>query len=183
MIELWMKDKGIHVLLLQETKTKQHMKEVRKQYTWFFSGQQKTDEYVHGVGFVIDNSIIKDLLDIHPVSDRIAVSVFRLGASYTLNLITTYAPHAGRAEAEKDAFYGELQQTHDKYKNKGPTFVMGDLNARIGKAVSASEKRIIGQHTFSPSKSVYVAPIGDPNAWAYSNTCVPPQLGTPNACV
>ena len=39
-----------------------------------------------------------------------------------------------QGEEEKDQFYEHLQATFTRYKNAGPTLVLGDMNARIGDA-------------------------------------------------
>ena len=153
MVEIWMKSNDVNILLLQETKTRQNVREVRKDFVWFFSGEAHQQEYTHGVGFVIRQHIVKHIVDIHPHSDRLAVAVLKIGATFTLNLISAYAPHAGRTEEEKEAFYEDLQLLYSSYKNKGPTWIMGDMNARIVKATSEEEQSYIGKFTFRPESA------------------------------
>ena len=95
---------------------------------------------------------MKHIVDIHPVSDRLAVAVIKAGQTYTLNLITAYAPHAGRPEEEKESFYSELQETYSSYETKGPTWILGDMNARIVKASTEEERNYIGNFTFRPQE-------------------------------
>ncbi len=38
-IEAWMKRKGIHILVIQETAIEQDSREIRGEYTWYFSGE------------------------------------------------------------------------------------------------------------------------------------------------
>ena len=90
------------------------------------------------------------MLDVNPISDRMITGSFKLGTSLQLNIINVYAPQAGRTENEKEQFYAILQQTYNRLKGSGPTVILGDLNARVGKAQEEWEKNLIGKHTFSP---------------------------------
>ena len=47
MLEIWMEEKGVKICALQETRTRQNSREVRKRFTWFFSGEGGDGEYVH----------------------------------------------------------------------------------------------------------------------------------------
>ena len=147
-IERWMKDHHIAALGLQETNTKMNTKEVRKKYTCFFSGERKDKEYVAGVGWVIENSVLKLLTDVIPISDRIILLRMEMPANMTMTLICAYAPQAERDEDFKEKFYDQLQSVYKKYESGGPTLIMADFNARVQTATSEEEATVIGQHTF-----------------------------------
>ena len=38
-IERWMKAEEIHILCIQEARIQQNTRETRKEYTWYFSGE------------------------------------------------------------------------------------------------------------------------------------------------
>ena len=58
MIEIWMKEKDVMLLGIQETRIKTNTKESRKEFTWFFSGESRTQDHCHGVGLVVHNSFL-----------------------------------------------------------------------------------------------------------------------------
>ena len=80
---------------------------------------------------------------IHPISDRI-ISV-TLRGKLPNTFIITYMPQAERPEEEKEETYEALEREFIRHKNKGPTFVIGDMNARIMKAKTNSEELVIGK--------------------------------------
>ena len=86
-----MKKHDIAILALQETKTKHTHREIRDDYTWFFSGEHGEDTQCHGVGFVIRNDYKKYIYLISPVNDRIMYVRLRLYKSMFLNCIVIYA--------------------------------------------------------------------------------------------
>ena len=48
-----------------------------------------------------------------------------------INIIVTYMPTSIDPTEIKDKAYDNLQDTYDKLKNKGPTYIVGDFNARL----------------------------------------------------
>ena len=72
---------------------------------------------------MIRNTHIKHLLDIHPVSDRLAVAQFKVGKRMRLNIISAYAPQAMLDSEVKDKFYAELQTLVEQYKHSGITLI------------------------------------------------------------
>jgi exonuclease III len=148
-VETWMKKKGVKILFLQETYVKQNSRESRDNYTWYFSGENPILEtWTAGVGVVIENSLVKNILDIEPVNDRLIKLV--LNGTIPITMLGVYIPQAGRPEEEKDRAYKAVEENIRKAKSKGPLYIFGDLNARIQKAESNREKRYIGEYTFEP---------------------------------
>ena len=151
-----MTEHDIKVLAIQEAHISKNTRESRKQYTWFFSGEGSTAQYQcnylpTGVGFVIANTFLKYTQDIHPVSDRIC----KLTLAYTVptTLISAYAPQAGRPEQERDDFYEELQRQYNSSKGKGPTYILGDMNARVQATHGDEEVQIVGPNTFDANNA------------------------------
>ena len=44
-------------------------------------------------------------------------------------------------------------KTYNKLKNKGPTVILGDFNARAGKPLNTQESQIMGKYTFLHDKA------------------------------
>jgi exonuclease III len=146
-IEGWMKGQNTCILTLQETHVGVNSKETRAQYTWYFSGEQKCREgYTAGVGFVIRNDYLQYVEDIQPINDRICI--LRLRHAAPITLIGVYIPQAFRPDEEKEAVYKELTKYTKKYRHDGPTYVLGDFNARVQARTNEAEEEVIGPHTF-----------------------------------
>ena len=151
-IENYMKKNNIKILALQETYIKQNTKEARKEYTWYFSGenQQNDSSWTAGVGFVISNDYVKYIEEIIPHTDRIMQ--LTLKGTLTINLINIYIPQAERPEEEKEKVYNTTDKITKQTIKKGPTYIMGDWNAKVRKARNKEERKAIGKLTFEPDK-------------------------------
>ena len=103
------------------------------------------------VGIVIDNRLVKHIEDIEPISDRLIR--ITLKEILPITIIGTYLPQAGRPEEETNGVQELLEKEIRKYKGRGPTYICGDMNARIQKAENKMEKRHIGNHTFEPEST------------------------------
>lgn len=80
-----------------------------------------------------------------------------LSYSIPIHLICTYSPPADRPETEKDKHNDNLQKIFNRYKSKGPTYMMGDFNARIHCSNGKVEKDCVGPYTFDTE---HVNPVG-----------------------
>ena len=146
-IERWMKENKIAILSVQETHVGVNAKETRDTHTWYFSGEEKCRiGYTAGVGFVIDNDYIQYIDDIEPVNDRLCV--LRLRHAAPITLLAVYIPQALRPEEEKEEAYDILTKYTRSYVHKGPTYVLGDFNARVQARITEEEAEVIGPHTF-----------------------------------
>lgn len=148
-VEAWMKHKGIGILALQETHQDVNFKACRKEFSWLFSSEGKTANTQRteaGVGFVMNNKLIHTLADVVALSDRIMSCTF--AQATTITLITAYAPQAMRPEEEKETFYQQLDDAFKGASKKGPTWVLGDFNARVQEKVFAEDEGIVGPFTF-----------------------------------
>ena len=100
-----------------------------------------------GVAIVIDNELLNYITDIEPVNDRI-MSI-TLGYVMPITFISVYSPTATKNYTleDKQTHYNNVRKTFSKHKANGPTYIMGDFNARVQKKLNASETSI-GNHTF-----------------------------------
>eukprot|EP00975_Prorocentrum_lima_P064854 12899998-Prorocentrum_lima.AAC.1 len=48
-----------------------------------------------------------------------------------ITIIVVYAPTASRMDIEKESFYDDLGGVYEKWQSKGPTYIIGDWNARL----------------------------------------------------
>ena len=137
-IEKWMKDNDIAIALIQETSIDQNTREARKEYTWYFSGENGRKEYTAGGGIVMRNDYTKHIEDIEPVDDRLIT--LTLKSTLKVKNINTYMPQADRPNEEKDKVYQQTRKELRKHKNKGPTYIGGDFNARLQDRLTIQKK-------------------------------------------
>ena len=112
------------------------MKEIRKTHTWFHSGNdfkeyKKGERPNAGISMVVSNEIINYVVDAVPINDRIML--LTLNADLPINIIGLYNNTAMATLEEKEETYRKLQRLYNKYKQNGPTYIMGDWNVRVQK--------------------------------------------------
>ncbi|XP_060842503.1 craniofacial development protein 2-like [Rhopalosiphum padi] len=95
----------------------------------FYSGGEN---HVRGVGFVIKNSILPNVVRFEPINDRICYVELK-GKWFNIILINCYAPTEEKSEEIKNAFYEELDRIYDALPTGKPKIILGDFNAKIGK--------------------------------------------------
>ena len=111
----------------------------KKNYTIYFSGNEQLKngkgEILRntnaGVGFIINNELKNYIEDIEPINDRIMTIPFV--GTLPVTFICNYSPTAQATTDEKIAHYKLLRETQEKHQSKGPTYTLGDFNARIQK--------------------------------------------------
>ena len=95
-----------------------------------------------GVGLVVRHHVMKSLKSFDPIPDRILRADF-LTDKGILNVIVGYAPAEKCEEVVKDEFYQQLDVA--MHKTGSLVVVLGDFNARLGKAFS----KVFGQFGLS----------------------------------
>ena len=107
-VDQWMKDNNIGILAIQETKSAQNKRENRKDYTWYFSGNDENRCH-HGVGFVVRNDLAKHIKDIEPINERLMY--ITLDSTLPINIINTYMPTSVEEYSIKEKAHENLQKT------------------------------------------------------------------------
>ena len=114
MVEYWMDQNHIDIAFIQETQINQNARQIRKNYTWYFSGNEN-DTNAHtwaGVGIIIKNKLVKYIDNIAPHNDRI-ISI-TLKQKLKILGIGVYAPTSEASEEEQLNVYETIK------KNKKP---------------------------------------------------------------
>lgn len=86
-----------------------------------------------GVGLLISQPLLQCLESYEAVSPRMITARFKM-KDCILNVIQVYAPTSAHSEEESDEFYDALQLHIQKCHKKESLIIMGDCNAKIGKA-------------------------------------------------
>ena len=98
-------------------------------FTLFWSGKNKDERRLSGVGFMIKTSVarkLQNLPDGH--SDRIMSLRLPIQDNKFAPFLDVYAP-AG----VKEAFYRDLHNLLQQFDSKDKLFTLGDFNARVGR--------------------------------------------------
>ena len=98
------------------------------QYKFIWKG---CEQGTSGVGVLIAERWIDDVIEVRRVSERIIVIRFRLGKS-VVNLISVYAPQVGRPREEKEEFLALLGKVLYGISDTEGLVVCGDLNGHVG---------------------------------------------------
>lgn len=134
-------DNKIDIAAVQETRTPNDTREVRKRYTWFYSGSNRTLEgYTDGAAIVIKNEGMQNIEDIEPIND--SAIYIKLKSHRPITIIGVHIPQAEISTEDKDRIYTAIQHIVTANKGKGPVLVMGDLNAMIKKAKTEKKHTI-----------------------------------------
>ena len=129
--------RGFDLCCLQETRWRGGSARVivgkDSKYKFFWLGNEQG---TGGVGFLLAEKWVENVLEINRVSDRVCVIKINVGVSI-LTVVSVYAPQSGLDERTKDAFYDLLQCTVSKAADSECLFVCGDFNGHIGRESSA----------------------------------------------
>lgn len=90
----------------------------------WFSGEDCRHQ--HGVGFIVNKSKIKSIINCTPISSRL-ISI-RIAARF---IIQVYAPTTDYDDEAVETFFEELENTVKKTPKKDFLVIQGDWNAKI----------------------------------------------------
>ena len=112
-------------------------------HTILYSGRSD-DQHTEGVALIMSRKMEKTLIEWKPAGSRLLKASFN--SKYTnLTVIVCYAPTEDAEEADKDAFYDQLQAVTDEVPTHNLLMVLGDLNARPG-SNNTGRDRVMGKY-------------------------------------
>ncbi|XP_055377908.1 craniofacial development protein 2-like [Condylostylus longicornis] len=133
-ILLEMQKHKIDICAISETKRKGKGELTYTDYILKYSGIAKSKRAVAGVGILINTKLIPNIEDTYYVDERIIKVVLDIGKE-KIHFLSVYAPDSSRKKEETDNFYENLQKEIDKIPTGEKTFILGDMNARVGNNV------------------------------------------------
>ncbi|KAL4112938.1 hypothetical protein QTP88_016652 [Uroleucon formosanum] len=98
-----------------------------QEMTILYSGGEKHER---GVGSVIKNSILQNVVRFEPINDRICYGELK-GKWFNILLINCYAPTEEKSEEIKNAFYEELDRIYDALPTGKPKIILDRDKARL----------------------------------------------------
>ena len=99
-----------------------------EKYKLWYSGSR---EGLYGVGIMVRQDLIDNVLKIERFSDRLIKIRLVLGKK-VFNIFSLYAPQVGRPQAEKEEFIESLEEEIARSSLTEGLIVAGDVNAHIG---------------------------------------------------
>ena len=84
-------------------------------------------------GFILTNEIAGAVIGYNPFNNRI-ISVRINSRPHNISIIQFYVPTSASTEEEIEKFYSQLQEVIDKIPSRDVALIMGDANAKVGKA-------------------------------------------------
>jgi len=112
-------------------------------HTILYSGRLN-GHHTEGVALIMSRKMERTLIEWKPSGSRLLKA--RFNSKYTrLTVIVCYAPIEDAEEADKDAFYDQLQEVTDEVPTLDLLMVLGDLNARPGNN-NIGRDRVMGKH-------------------------------------
>ena len=93
------------------------------------NGKETPEGTEAGVAIVIKNELKNYIWDVNPVSNRLmSISI---GYAITISVISVYIPTAQHDLNYKEQNYKNLSKLQNQLQKQGPTYTMGDFNARV----------------------------------------------------
>jgi exonuclease III len=136
-----MLEHGVEICCISEVR-RGNEEFVREGFKFFCSGYPD-DRKIHGVGVIVDVTVISGEIECHRVSPRIMWigGVFK---GVKMAIISVYAPTNVSSQMIQDAFYDELARTHvDVARKYSEVCICGDFNARIGHRDDQTWKNVV----------------------------------------
>ena len=119
----------IDVMCVQETRWKgKSARELGEGYKIFYSGE---NDGKNGVGVILSSTMKSKVVDVQRPGDRMMMVKVLVG-SQVLNVISAYAPQAGRSTTEKESFFEALEQMVLACPQQESIVVGADMNGHVG---------------------------------------------------
>ena len=140
----------LDILCIQETHINHSSIEVHNGFCFIFSSGQcdplaaNAPREFAGVGFIVSPHMTTYLLHIETSHSRIARITLKNHGN-PIHILSVYAPHAGRPQAEKHSFYHDLTECLTNIADSEIKLIFGDFNARIHH-VFEEDRPNIGSH-------------------------------------
>ena len=141
-----MQDLNIGLLCMQETHRAGSSYFVQDGFLVIFSGTDSEEREWAGVGFVVAPWLRHAVCGFIQFSSRLASIRIRIPGGSAC-FISAYAPHDGKNLTIRADFFHDLAAFTARCRTHGPTYVVGDLNARLHVRFP-SEEQVVGNHFF-----------------------------------
>ncbi|KAK3532174.1 hypothetical protein QTP86_009195 [Hemibagrus guttatus] len=132
-----MERRKVDILCVQETRWKgSKARSIGAGFKLFYYG---VDSKRNGVGVVLKEEFVRNLLEVKRVSDR--VMSLKLGIEgVMLNVVSGYAPQVGCELEEKERFWSELDEVMESIPTGERVVIGADFNGHVGEGNRGDEE-------------------------------------------
>ncbi|KAK3562710.1 hypothetical protein QTP86_005674 [Hemibagrus guttatus] len=132
-----MERKKVDILCVQETRWKgSKARSIGAGFKLFYYG---VDSKRNGVGVVLKEEFVRNVLEVKRVSDRV-MSLKLETEGVMLNVVSGYAPQVGCELEEKERFWSELDEVMESVPTGERVVIGADFNGHVGEGNTGDEE-------------------------------------------
>uniref|UniRef100_A0A673K0B0 Craniofacial development protein 2-like n=1 Tax=Sinocyclocheilus rhinocerous TaxID=307959 RepID=A0A673K0B0_9TELE len=132
-----MQRRKVDILCVQETRWKgSKARSIGAGFKLFYHG---VDRKRNGVGVILKEEFVKNVLEVKRVSDRLMSLKLEI-EGVMLNVVSAYAPQVGCEQEEKDRFWSELEEVMQSVPRGERVVIGADFNGHVGEGNSGDEE-------------------------------------------
>ncbi|KAK3538591.1 hypothetical protein QTP86_006976 [Hemibagrus guttatus] len=132
-----MERRKVDILCVQETKWKgSKARSIGAEFKLFYYG---VDSRRNGVGVVLKEEFVKNVLEVKRVSDRVMSLKLEI-EGVMLNVVSGYAPQVGCELEEKERFWSELDEVMESIPTGERVVIGADFNRHVGEGNRGDEE-------------------------------------------
>ncbi|KAK3566679.1 hypothetical protein QTP86_003189, partial [Hemibagrus guttatus] len=125
------------ILCVQETRWKGgKARSIGAGFKLFYNG---VDSKRNGVGVVLKEEFVRNVLEVKRVSDRVMSLKLEI-EGVMLNVVSGYAPHVGCELEEKERFWNELDEVMESIPTGERVVIGADFNGHVGEGNTGDEE-------------------------------------------
>ncbi|KAK3560002.1 hypothetical protein QTP86_033748 [Hemibagrus guttatus] len=132
-----MERRKVDILCVQETRWKgSKARSIGAGFKLFYYG---VDSKRNGVGVVLKEEFVRNVLEVKRVSDRVMSLKLEI-EGVMLNVVSGYAPQVGCELEEKERFWSELDEVMESIPTGERVVIGGDFNGHVGEGNRGDEE-------------------------------------------
>ncbi|KAK3508334.1 hypothetical protein QTP70_021474 [Hemibagrus guttatus] len=132
-----MERRKVDILCVQETRWKgSKARSIGAGFKLFYYG---VDSKRNGVGVVLKEEFVRNVLEVKRVSDRVMSLKLEI-EGVMLNVVSGYAPQVGCELEEKERFWSELDEVMESIPTGERVVIRGDFNGHVGEGNRGDEE-------------------------------------------
>ncbi|KAK3552015.1 hypothetical protein QTP70_031597, partial [Hemibagrus guttatus] len=132
-----MERRKVDILCVQETRWKgSKARSIGAGFKLFYYG---VDSKRNGVGVVLKEEFVRNVLEVKRVSDRVMSLKFEI-EGVMLNVVSGYAPQVGCELEEKERFWTELDEVMESIPTGERVVIGADFNGHVGEGNTGDEE-------------------------------------------
>ncbi|KAK3544791.1 hypothetical protein QTP86_027552 [Hemibagrus guttatus] len=132
-----MERRKVDILCVQETRWKgSKARSIGAGFKLFYYG---VDSERNGVGVVLKEEFVRNVLEVKRVSDRVMSLKLEI-EGVMLNVVSGYAPQVGCELEEKERFWSELDEVMESFPTGERVVIGADFNGHVGEGNTGDEE-------------------------------------------